>query len=117
MVTNDTTSGLSSMHLLLTMSQPVDLQSTCPKIGFVKHAHCHAPQDPVGTRPTVDSHTLVLSADSERSHLLQVAHNHRLQAAHTHAPQTLVQHIHSVQLERAVADVVESDSYTRLGHL
>lgn len=105
------------MHFLLTTSQPVDLQSTCPQIDFVKHARRHAPQDLVGTRPTVNSHTLALTADPERSHLLRAAHNHRLPAAHTHAPQTLVQHIHSVQLERAVADVVENYNYTRLGHL
>lgn len=117
MFTNDTTSGHSSMHLLLTTLQPVDLQSTCPKIGFVKHAHRHAPQDLVGTRPTVNPHTPALTADSERSHLLRAAHNYRLPVAHTHAPQTLVHHIHSVQSERAVTDVVESDSYTRLGHL
>lgn len=105
------------MHLLLTTSQPVDLQSTCPKIGFVKHAHHHAPQDLVGTRATVNSHALALIADSEHSYLLQMAHNHRLPAAHTRAPQTPVQHIHSVQLERVVAEVMENDSYMRPGHL
>lgn len=84
------------MHLLLTTSQPVDLQSTYPKIGFVKHAHYHAALDLVGTRPTAGSHTLALTADSEHSHQLQAAHNHRLPAAHTHDPQTPVQHIHSV---------------------
>lgn len=71
----------------------------------------------MNTRPTVNSHTLALTADSERSHLLQAARNHRLLAAHTHAPQTPAQHIHSVHLERAVADVMQNDSYTGLGHL
>jgi hypothetical protein len=95
MFTNDITSVHASMHLLLTTSQPADLQSTCPKIDFVRHAHYHAPRDLVYTRPTAGSHILAPTADSEHGHLLQAAHNHHLPAAHTHAPKTLVQHIHS----------------------
>lgn len=43
--------------------------------------------------------------------------SHLLQAANTRAPQTPVQRVHPVQLERAVADAVENDSYMALGHL
>lgn len=71
----------------------------------------------MGTHPTVKSHTLALTADSERSHLVHAAHNHHSLAAHTHAPQTPAQHIHSVRLEKAVADVMQNDSYTWLGQL
>lgn len=90
---------------------------TCPEIGFVKYAHYHVLRDLGGTRPTENSHTLALTVDSERSHLVRAPHNHRLPAAHTHVPQTPVQHIHSVQLEGSVADAMENDSCTGLGHL
>lgn len=93
-------------------SQP-DPQSTCPKTEFAKHAHHYAPQHlvgTVGTPPMVDSgHTPAPTVNSEGSRLLR--------AAHTRAPQTPVQQIHPVQLERAVADAVENDNYTGLVHL